>query len=745
MPDEINKDNNIQPVPQEGSSEKPLSPEAEIVAANQPKPDTAPVVQKPAEPKTALKTPVKKPSTQIGKDSAKPKNTSRFLMLMGLTLAGLFVLFVVLMVLMIASGGGQSPILSALGISDSGIKSFLLGIVNISFGLLAFIFFVLGVIGVFRILFAKKDDKDTKKKGLRMTIIGMIPLVLVMFIWMFLYQFINRIVISSQRIKAEILVTSPADITDLSAPLEVTFSSENVIKSLRNSGFSITGGSWDFNGDGKFETPITSDYEMSYLYNMKGTYNVGLEVNVNGEDTPRQYFFPLVIEKALFAANPSSGTAPLDVTFDATSLISKGIKVKSLDWDFDNNGTYDETGSDKLRVTHKFEQVGKYSVHLRIVYDNNLVDNFYRDMDVTASTEPLLSAGIDAIPGLSGQIPLQIRFDGEKSLSLKGNITKYEWDFGDGSQIQNGRTVSRVFDKPGTYNVTLTVTEDSGKTASTTVIVEAKAVSSVPVAGFVTEPSADANGKVNGESPLAVSFDASKSTDADNDIVEYSWDLGDQSSPQTGQKISYTYEKAGTYTVTLKVTDSQKQSSTATSTIEVVQPGVKAVITASPEEGTAPLSVNFDGSSSSAFDGNIVSYEWDFGDKSPKSITSAQITHKYNDVGNYQVTLKVTTNKNETGTVTKTIFVREIPLRACFTPSRRNGDAPLAVTFDSICSTGTVTKYSWDFSDGAVSDDRKPTHTFENPGTYNVNLEVTDDKSNVNTYSDVIVVTGELK
>jgi PKD repeat protein len=93
----------------------------------------------------------------------------------------------------------------------------------------------------------------------------------------------------------------------------------------------------------------------------------------------------------------------------------------------------------------------------------------------------------------------------------------------------------------------------------------------------------------------------------------------------------------------------------------------------------------------------------------------------------------------------KVIYVREIPLRACFEPSRRSGEAPLAVTFDSKCSTGTVSTYSWDFGDGSDSDSRKPTHTFENPGTYSVTLEVSDDKKNVASFSDVIVAEGALE
>ena len=179
--------------------------------------------------------------------------------------------------------------------------------------------------------------------------------------------------------------------------------------------------------------------------------------------------------------------------------------------------------------------------------------------------------------------------------------------------------------------------------------------------------------------------------------------------------------------------------------VEVEEPGVRAVIYADPEEGTAPLTVEFDGSESSTFTGNIVSYEWDFGDGSPPTITGATVSHKYNEVGTYTVSLKVVTNENESAEIEKQIFVREIPLRACFTPSRRSGTAPLTVTFDSKCSTGAVSKYSWDFGDGETSESRKPTHTFEYSGTFNVTLEVTDDKNNVNSFSDVIVAEGEVE
>ena len=766
-----------QPIPEEKPKEEKtpeeISPEAEAVAANQPPAAGEPGAEKPEEekpteeapappeeekpeekppsaeapegkPAEAVKPPEKPeappPPKKIGKEPKKRKSNVRFLAIVGLSFVGLFVLFVVLMVLMIAVGGAESPVLTAFGLEPAEIKSFLLGVINISFGFLSLLFFVIMVVGVFKLLFAKKDDKEAKRRGIKMTLIGVLPLIFVMFIWLLLFNYISKIKIAAEIVKAEITVLEPTVLEDLQAPLEVTFSSENVIKSLQNKGLQITGVRWDFDGDGVFETTPT-DFAMSYLYNLRGTYNIGLEVDIEGEEEARRYFYTLSIGEAVFGAKPSTGTAPLEVQFDASNLIPKDKKIQSLDWDFDGDGEYDLTGKDNLRPRYTFEQIGVFHVHLRIVDVNNVVENYFRDIEIVISERPLLSAEIEASPGLSGQIPLQIRFDGGKSESVKGQIVGYEWDFGDGSDLQVGRTVSHIYNEPGFYTVTLTIEEDTGKEASTTVEVEAKSITVVPEAVIITEPPLGPEGTLSGTIPFKVSFDASQSIDPDEDIVDYEWDI--DGAMEVGQKVEFTFETVGTYTVTLLVRDAEDQEGTASITVEVEEPGVRAEIHADPEEGTAPLTVNFDGSASSTFRGNIVSYEWDFGDGSPPSVVGAKISHKYNEVGTYTVILKVTTNEDESAETEKNIYVREIPLRACFTPSRRSGAAPLTVTFDSKCSTGAVSQYSWDFGDGETSESRKPTHTFEYAGTFNVTLEVTDDKNNVSSFSDAIVAEGE--
>jgi PKD repeat protein len=747
MPENVDPNQNISPKPpepqgsQEPVSQTPKNPEMAAVQANQPTPPpVGPTSQVGVKQTQAGAMAPKK----IGKEK-REKSRRRFILGCLGGFIFLFVLFIILMVLMISRSGASNPVMQAFGLDPGGVRNFLQGVVGFSFGMLSLLFLVLLIIGLFRFLGAQKSDKEKRGHHLRMTIINTVALVFMVAIWVVLANYIGRIEIAAERIIAEIVVLEPEDLSDLTAPVEIKFSALNVARALEQGGIQITNMNWDLDGDGTYETPVTSP-EVTHLFNRVGTYTVSLQVKVAEEEDYREPYTQIIsIPNAAFSAEPSTGTPPLIVQFNAGNILVKADMV-SIDWDFEDDGVYELTGPDNLNPRHTFEQIGTYRVHLRAIDKNNNVENYYRNIEVKASDQPIVSAVIDATPGLIGSIPFQVRFDASRSTGLKGNIIKYQWDFGDGSDFQSGRSASHIYSQPGFYTVVLNVEDELGNEASSSVEIEAQSISSVPEAVISTDPTYADEEPLTGTLPFKVEFDASDSLDADDDIVAYEWDFdSDGEVDDEGETVTYTFEEAGTYDIDLKVTDSEDQTSSATMQVVVEEPGVMAVITATPEEGTAPLTVQFDGSSSSTFEGNIVSYEWDFGDGSPKTITGAIVSHKYDTVGTYESKLKVLTNNNEFASTSKTIFVREIPLKACFTPSRTSGLAPLTITFDSKCSTGAVARYSWQYGDGVDSTSKSPTHTYESPGTYTVTLEVADDKNNVSTYEDVIVAEGDIQ
>lgn len=93
---------------------------------------------------------------------------------------------------------------------------------------------------------------------------------------------------------------------------------------------------------------------------------------------------------------------------------------------------------------------------------------------------------------------------------------------------------------------------------------------------------------------------------------------------------------------------------------QVDQPPV-ARMTASPTSGSAPLSVSFNGSTSSDAEGPIAAYTWNFGDGTPTA-TGANVTHVYQAAGTYTATLTVRDSSNQTAQTSLTIQVGTGPV-----------------------------------------------------------------------------------
>jgi len=81
-------------------------------------------------------------------------------------------------------------------------------------------------------------------------------------------------------------------------------------------------------------------------------------------------------------------------------------------------------------------------------------------------------------------------------------------------------------------------------------------------------------------------------------------------------------------------------------------------------------------------------------------------------------------------------------LKALFTADILSGASPLTVTFDAGASTGNILQYSWQFGDGENGSGSTVTHTFQNEGSYVVELEVVDDLGAVDRESITVAVSS---
>jgi PKD repeat protein len=270
---------------------------------------------------------------------------------------------------------------------------------------------------------------------------------------------------------------------------------------------------------------------------------------------------------------------------------------------------------------------------------------------------------------------------------------------------------------------------------------------------------------LSGSSPLVVNFSSSDSVDPDGDIASVVWNFGDGAT-STELAPHHTFiavTTATTFTVTLRVVDDGGASDETTQTIEVLPPtgggggtGMPiAQIAVNHFIGPTPLAVTFDASASTAGQGTITQYSWDFGDGS--TTTGAEVHHTYKPEATHEYTATLFVWNSEGNLDTEQVRIIVIVPDAVSA-----GDAPIAdfsmtdplllydsptpastptlyeVSFDPRGSSAdaghSIDYYAWDFGDGSTdveTSDLEVTHVFQlaNPSrTYVVRLMVYDDQ-----------------
>jgi len=154
----------------------------------------------------------------------------------------------------------------------------------------------------------------------------------------------------------------------------------------------------------------------------------------------------------------------------------------------------------------------------------------------------------------------------------------------------------------------------------------------------------------------AITFSAANSYDADGSITSYQWNLGDGTTSNT-TKITHTFTEAGSYQASLTVTDNDALTNSATVTVQVTNDIPVAVIDAMPTDYNIGDTIFFVGSSSNDNDGNIVTYEWDFGDG--QTTIGETVEYAYQSGGNYTAILTVTDNAGAMNTASVDLTISD--------------------------------------------------------------------------------------
>ena len=369
----------------------------------------------------------------------------------------------------------------------------------------------------------------------------------------------------------------------------------------------------------------------NHTYVAAGTYTVTLTVTDSKLQTS-------TTSKPVTVQGQVNQPPVADFTYSATDLV-----VTFTDLSADPDGTItgwnwnfgDGESSTAQNPVHTYTGSGTYIVTLTVTDNNQATNSTFKAVTVTGtSNSPPVADFSFTTTDLTAYFT-------DLSTDPDNNIIAWSWDFGDGwsSSLQNP---SHTYAAGGTYTVTLTITDSKLATNSTS--------KDITVTGTVNQPPvADFSYTTN---ELTAYF-TDLSTDPDNNIIAWEWDFGDGGGSML-QNSNHAYATGGTYTVTLKVTDSKLENSTTSKPVIVEEP-VNQPPVADFDYSASDLAVSFTDLSTDA-DGNIVGWNWDFGDGAGTS-TVQDPFYTYAAGGTYTVTLTVTDDAGETGTKSQDVTV----------------------------------------------------------------------------------------
>jgi PKD repeat protein len=517
---------------------------------------------------------------------------------------------------------------------------------------------------------------------------------------------------------------------------------------------------WDWNfGDGRTFTTSNSELKNpTNTYLFPGTYTVSLTVTDDGlpDGTNKKTAtssIQFVVEPppanqppvALFSINANNLLAPATIIFTDLSTDTDGQIVSWL-WEFEpgstlfyNSQTYQKT------VSHTFSRSGTYPVRLTVTDDGNLKNTYILDV-VVKNNAPVAIISAFPNPVLS---KTQVNFFGNTSYDSDGNITKYAWNFGDGTIISQGRTTeSHIYSKPGTYQASLTVTDNTGDTSTAILLINVTNRNPVARITYTT---------LTVKAPGSLTFNGDTSTDEDGTIVSYNWSVAGSlvaSTPNT--TINFATE--GTYVISLTVTDDFGATNTTSVSVNVTAPDnilPLAILVVDKNSGVINDTFVFDVSSSRDPDGSIILYQLDFGDGiTTQFVNPAPISHIYKTVGSYTAKLKIIDNRNGTSLETfnsvQIITINNQPPVASFSYSPVGSFTfdPITFTDSSIDPENALSRWFWDYGDGTnftTTDplQKNPTKSY-NKGNrnYTVSLTVYDNFNLSNTTSQIVNINN---
>ncbi|MBC7694728.1 MAG: PKD domain-containing protein [Burkholderiales bacterium] len=452
---------------------------------------------------------------------------------------------------------------------------------------------------------------------------------------------------------------------------------------------------WDF-GDGTAQGFGTN---TSHTYSTPGiktiTYTVTNSSGCTSVLTKTVTIFPKPI------LNVTSNTVCLGQTtaFLNTSAISAPDNISNWSWDFDNNGTIDNSAQNP---TNTFLNAGAFTTELKATSNNGCQDS----ITVQVKINGLPTATFTPVNACMNS---NVLLNNTSNITLPDNITNYSWSFGSGStptltsNIQNPPLLT--YNSSGIKSITLMITANTSCTAAITQTVN---IYQQPVANFSTTSVC--------QSTATAYTDLSTTTVGT--ITGLQWDFTNNSSiDNITNAPTNVFVASGTFTTLLIATSSNGCNDTVALPVNVWGHTIPNFTPDKVCFGAASTFSNLTNETTNANVGTGTTYFWNFADGSTSGIINPN--HTYSAGGNanatYSVTLVATSIHNCLDSIIKVVNVYAVPTASFASDSVCLGTAS-HMTDASFGNGNTVNTYAWDFlSDNSLDIAGVPNPNFTFP------------------------------
>ena len=171
---------------------------------------------------------------------------------------------------------------------------------------------------------------------------------------------------------------------------------------------------------------------------------------------------------AIASANITCGKVPLKIRFIGSGFDANGI-IEAYEWDFG-----DGFSDNSKNVIHIYEDPGRYFVNLKVINNDRIMGIDTIEINAIENYRPTVQAWADLT---DGKAPLTVNFRGYGE-DIDGTILSYHWVFEDtiieSNRESNNKNTAHTFWFPGTYLVSLTVTDKDDATDVDEILINVK-------------------------------------------------------------------------------------------------------------------------------------------------------------------------------------------------------------------------------------------------------------------------------